>query len=135
MSGIFSQILHATTLKSAILQVSKQSRRSLPLIDVWPRIALAHKTVGDIYERLIRSRDNVASVRQLMGTWSKTPLLERRDGKSEALLDLTGRIERVRRRNAAIEETGLKIAGLLEVGPFKKCWGDLSLNECLGLII
>ncbi len=71
-------------------------------------------TISDLYQRVVRGQENLSSISNLMATWSKSPLLERRDGKPDNLLDLAGRGEKVSKRYTEISEAGEKIASWLE---------------------
>jgi len=54
--------------------------------------------VGGLERRVQNTQKNVSALRNVMSTWIKMPLFERRDGKKDTLLALDLRQERIQKR-------------------------------------
>lgn len=68
--------------------------------------------MNDVFHRVKNAEENFVTIRKLMSAWMRTPLFERRDGKSENPLEDNGKVDK---RFAEIREAGEKITSLLEV--------------------
>ncbi|GAB1599188.1 dynein beta chain, ciliary [Argonauta hians] len=81
---------------------------------IWDYIEKTKGMVYDLESRVRNSKENVKKIEQLMSTWSKTPLFERKEDKFGSLLNLDDREERLKRRYKEIEEAGEQIHRLLK---------------------
>lgn len=72
--------------------------------------------VHDLEQRVQKAKDNVESIGKHMQTWNKLPLFERKkDTKTDKMLNLDDRNERINKRYNDIKEVGNKIHDLLKV--------------------
>ena len=69
----------------------------------------------DLQQRLQRSKDQVEEIQACSRSWC-CPLLERREGRRDALLALEERADRLERCHAHIHSCGDKMHFLLKVG-------------------
>ncbi|NXY12732.1 DYH17 protein, partial [Atrichornis clamosus] len=72
------------------------------------------ETLHDLQRRVHRAKMNLENITQLMEDCSVTPLFGRKDNKATALLDLDGKENALAQRRTAIENTGVKIQGMLK---------------------
>ncbi|NXU59271.1 DYH17 protein, partial [Turnix velox] len=68
----------------------------------------------DLQSRVQKAKINLETVRQLMKGCSATPLLERKDNKDTAFLDLEGKANTLSKRYMAITDAGTKIHKIVE---------------------
>lgn len=54
--------------------------------------------VGDLERRVHKTQKNVATMRNVMASWLKMPVFERRDGKKDTLMALDQQQERIQKR-------------------------------------
>jgi len=87
-------------------------------LGVWDYIKDVLQQVHNLESRLQRSKENVEQIQKLMSSWSKTPLFERMEGKHTTLLNLSDRDDRLRKRYDDINQAGIKIHNLMQVGEF-----------------
>lgn len=74
--------------------------------------------VHDLEQRVQKTKDNVEMIHKLMQTWLKMPLFERKkEGKTDHMLNLDDRNERITKRYNEIQEVGKKIHDLVKVSP------------------
>lgn len=72
--------------------------------------------VHDLEKRVQQAKDNVETIAKLMQTWNKLPLFERKkEGKTDHMLSLDDRADRINKRYNEIKEVGLKVHALLKV--------------------
>lgn len=72
--------------------------------------------VHDLEQRVQKAKDNVEAIAKLMQTWNKVPLFERKkEGKTDHMLNLDDRNERINKRYNEIKEVGTKIHALVKV--------------------
>lgn len=69
-------------------------------VDLWQYVENLKKLVDDLLDRLTRSQNNLKTIENLLQSWSGTPILERKDGKKDTMLDLDGREEKFKKRFA-----------------------------------
>jgi dynein heavy chain len=67
-------------------------------VDVWSYVQQIRTLVEDLQGRVLKAQLNVDTIRNLINTWSHTPLFERKDRKKEKLLFLDDHDERVFKR-------------------------------------
>jgi dynein heavy chain len=67
-------------------------------VDVWSYVQQIRTLVEDLQGRVLKAQLNVHTIRNLINTWSRTPLFERKDRKKEKLLLLDDHDERVFKR-------------------------------------
>ncbi len=89
-------------------------------------IARARDRLSGLEGRVTRTQRSLERVTQLMGSWDAMPRFRRREGKREALLDLSDRDERIEKRFAEIETVGKEIAEIVQVIQFNK--GMICVN-------
>lgn len=85
------------------------------LTGIWEYIEKTKNMVYDLESRMQKSKTNIQKIVQLMATWSKTPLFERKEEKFGSLLNLDDREERLERRYLEIQVKGDQIHQLLKV--------------------
>lgn len=72
--------------------------------------------VHDLEQRVQKAKDNVENITKLMKTWDKMPLFERKkDTKTDHMLSLDDRNDRINKRYNEIKEVGTKIHALVKV--------------------
>ena len=81
---------------------------------VWEYIQKTRDQVIDLESRVQKAKDNVEEIKNLMSTWSKTPLFERKEEKYETVLNLDDRKERLEKRYANIKDIGNKLHAILQ---------------------
>lgn len=81
---------------------------------IWEYIEKTKNMVYDLESRMQKSKTNIQKIVQLMATWSKTPLFERKEEKFGSLLNLDDREERLERRYLEIQVKGDQIHQLLK---------------------
>ncbi|XP_075250106.1 dynein beta chain, ciliary-like isoform X2 [Convolutriloba macropyga] len=81
--------------------------------EVWPYIEKIRDLVKDLESRHQKAKDNLSQIETLGDSW-KVPLFDRKDGKSENLLDLDNRADRVQKRYEQIKANGVTILELIE---------------------
>ena len=69
--------------------------------------------VEGLWKRVKSTQANVEKIRSILEPWTKTPLIERRDRRKDALLSLDERAEKVARRYADIKKAAQQIHDLL----------------------
>jgi phage shock protein A len=79
---------------------------------VWEYIQKTRDQVIDLESRVQKAKDNVEEIKNLMSTWSKTPLFERKEEKYETVLNLDDRKERLEKRYTNIKDIVLLIQDL-----------------------
>lgn len=82
---------------------------------LWEYIEATRDMVRDLEKRVQKAKDNVEQIVKIMATWSKIPLFERKEGKSEPMLNLDDRPDRLKKRYADISTNGAKVHALLKV--------------------
>lgn len=82
---------------------------------MWEYIQKTRDQVIDLESRVQKAKDNVEEIKNLMSTWSKTPLFERKEEKHETLLNLDDRKERLEKRYSNIKDIGNKLHAILQV--------------------
>ena len=82
---------------------------------MWEYIQKTRDQVIDLESRVQKAKDNVEEIKNLMSTWSKTPLFERKEEKYETVLNLDDRKERLEKRYANIKDIGNKLHAILQV--------------------
>ncbi|KAF5404064.1 Dynein heavy chain axonemal [Paragonimus heterotremus] len=82
--------------------------------DAWTYIQTTRDKVNDLQRRVVQTQENVQLIRNIMSSWSKNPLFERKEGKRDTLLSLDDREDRCNKRFAEIDEAGKRVANLLE---------------------
>ncbi|XP_043280370.1 dynein beta chain, ciliary isoform X2 [Venturia canescens] len=70
--------------------------------------------VEGLWKRVKSTQSNVEKIRSILEPWTKTPLIERRDRRKDALLSLDERTERVAKRYAEIQRAAEQIHDLLK---------------------
>ncbi|CAI2736889.1 unnamed protein product, partial [Dicrocoelium dendriticum] len=80
----------------------------------WTHIQLVHDRVQDLQRRVVQAQDNLQQQRNIMSTWSKLPLFERKDSRRDTLLSLDDREDRRHKRYVEIKEAGERISSILE---------------------
>ncbi len=91
------------------------------LVGIWEYIQDVRETVHDLEQRLQRTKDNVEEIQTIMKSWT-TPVLERKEGKKDTLLNLDDKTERLERTYGQIRTSGTKIHLLLKVCNDKSQW-------------
>ncbi|PVD38438.1 hypothetical protein C0Q70_01053 [Pomacea canaliculata] len=81
---------------------------------VWEYIVKIRDKIHDLERRVQKSKDNVATIQNIMTTWNTTPLYERREEKTSCYLNLDNRYDRCAKRYAEIDAAGERIHGLLQ---------------------
>lgn len=71
------------------------------------------KLVHGLWTRLKATQSNVEKIEAILEPWTKTPLIERKDRRKDALLSLDERTEKVAKRYADIEKAAESIHALL----------------------
>lgn len=69
--------------------------------------------VEGLWKRVKSTQGNVEKIRSIMEPWTRTPLIERRDRRKDALLSLDERAEKVAKRYAEIQKGAEQIHDLL----------------------
>ena len=82
---------------------------------MWEYIQKTRDQVIDLESRVQKAKDNVEEIKNLMSTWSKTPLFERKEEKYETVLNLDDRKERLEKRYTNIKDIGKKLHAILQV--------------------
>ena len=82
---------------------------------LWEYIQETRDMVRDLEVRVQKTKDNVEELQNIMATWSKTPLFERKEGKSEPMLNLDDRPDRLKKRYNDINAKGETIHAKLKV--------------------
>jgi len=80
---------------------------------VWQYIETGRDMVRDLEQRVQKAKDNVVKIKDIMATWVH-PLFERKENKTDSLLNLDDHDNRMEKRYAVIRETGEKIHALVE---------------------
>ncbi|XP_015596133.2 dynein beta chain, ciliary [Cephus cinctus] len=88
--------------------------------------------VEGLWNRIKSTQGNVDKIRTILEPWTRTPLIERKDRRKDALLSLDERAEKVSRRYAEIKKAAEQIhlllaenKGLFEIGDNKgNSWED-----------
>ena len=83
---------------------------------LWEYVQETRDKVHHLETRVQKAKDNVEQIQKIMSTWSKTPLFERKEGKSEPMLNLEDRPDRLKKRYTDVGANGEKIHALLQVG-------------------
>lgn len=83
--------------------------------DCWDYIVQVKSVVYDLERRVQKSKDNIATMQQVMNAWAKQPLFFRKENKKEALINLEDKRERVNKKFKLIQEDGYKLRSLAEV--------------------
>nr|CAD7423390.1 unnamed protein product [Timema monikensis] len=65
--------------------------------DVWVHVKKIRDLVEHLYDRMAKIQANSVRISSIMNTWGATPLINRKDGKKEALVSLEDRKERVQK--------------------------------------
>lgn len=60
--------------------------------------------VETLQARMQKTQQNILQIRNIMATWTKMPLFERKDGKKDAVLCLEERNDRITRRYTDMRE-------------------------------
>lgn len=60
--------------------------------------------VETLQARMHKTQQNILQIRNIMSSWTKAPLFERKDGKKDAVLCLEERTDRITKRYADIRE-------------------------------
>ncbi|XP_046594204.1 dynein beta chain, ciliary [Neodiprion lecontei] len=71
------------------------------------------RLVHGLWTRLKETQSNVEKIDMILEPWTKTPLIERKDRRKDALLSLDERTEKVSKRYADIEKASEQIHALL----------------------
>ncbi|CAG2065219.1 unnamed protein product, partial [Timema podura] len=82
--------------------------------DVWVHVKKIRDLVEHLYDRMAKIQANAVRINSIMNTWGTTPLINRKDGKKEALVSLEDRKERVQKRYNEIRQAGEEAHALLE---------------------
>ncbi|XP_076032504.1 dynein heavy chain at 93AB [Oratosquilla oratoria] len=77
-------------------------------------IEVITKAVGDLENRVTKSKRNLARVEEQVAQWSTKPLFERKDGKKDAFLYLVDRNDRLKKFYACMERDGQLISSLMK---------------------
>ena len=93
----------------------KEDKSVFILTGIWEYIEKTKNMVHDLESRVQKSKTNIQKIVQLMATWSKTPLFERKEEKFGSLLNLDDREERLEKRYSEIRQKGDQIHQLLKV--------------------
>ncbi|NXF34737.1 DYH17 protein, partial [Nyctibius bracteatus] len=72
------------------------------------------EALSDLHTRVQKARLNVENITRLMEECSAAPLLERKDNKERALLDLDGRENTIAKRCAAMRDAGTRVWAMVE---------------------
>lgn len=84
--------------------------------DAWGYIEETREMVHDLEQRVQKAKDNVDTITKLMQTWNKLPLFERKkESKTDHMLSLDDRNDRINKRYNEIKDVGDKIHGLVKV--------------------
>ena len=88
--------------------------------------------VHHLEQNVQKAKDNVDTIRKLMQTWNKLPLFERKkEGKTDHMLSLDDRNDRINKRYNEIKEVGTKIHALLKVGQLlTDCYFNIGSYLC-----
>lgn len=70
--------------------------------------------VEGLWKRIKSAQMNVERIKAILEPWTRTPLIERRDRRKDALLSFDERPEKVSRRYAEVEKASGQIHSLLE---------------------
>lgn len=70
--------------------------------------------VEGLWKRVKSTQSNVEKIRSILEPWTKTPLIERRDRRKDALLSLDERTEKVAKRYVDIQRAAEQIHDLLK---------------------
>lgn len=85
-------------------------------VDAWEYIEQTRDMVHDLETRVQKAKDNVEMIGKLMQTWVKMPLFERKkEGKTDHVLNLDDRNDRITKRYNEIKEVGTKVHDLVKV--------------------
>lgn len=67
-------------------------------------LLLLRKPVEKLQARMQNTQQNIVHIRNIMSTWNKMPLFERKDAKKDAVLCLEERTDRITQRYTDIRE-------------------------------
>ena len=82
----------------------------------WEYIDQTRDMVHDLEQRVQKAKDNVEAITKLMQTWNKLPLFERKkEGKTDHMLSLDDRNDRINKRYNEVKDVGTKIHALVKV--------------------
>lgn len=70
--------------------------------------------VDGLWGRIKSTQTNVEKMKAVLDAWTRTPLMERKERRKDALLSFDERPEKVSRRYAEVERVGEQIRSLLE---------------------
>jgi len=70
--------------------------------------------VEGLWKRMKSAQLNVRKIKSILEPWTKTPLIERRDRRKDALLALEDRSEKVSKRYAEITKAANQIRSILD---------------------
>ncbi|NXH09440.1 DYH9 protein, partial [Bucco capensis] len=79
---------------------------------VWDHISVLMADVHDLEQRIQKAKNNVEEIQTIVGSWV-SPMVERKDGKREALLSLEECQEHLEKRYSLVREAGQRIHVLL----------------------
>lgn len=82
--------------------------------DCWDYIVQVKSVVYDLERRVQKSKDNIATMQQIMTTWAEQALFSRKDNKKDALINLEDKSEQVNKKYKLFQEDGYKLRSLAE---------------------
>jgi dynein heavy chain len=82
---------------------------------VWDYIQAIRDKVHDLEMRVQKTKDNIEEIKQIMTTWSKVPLFERKEDKGTCYLSLADQEDKRKKRYNEVTAAGEKIHALVQV--------------------
>ncbi|KAJ8957969.1 hypothetical protein NQ318_001970 [Aromia moschata] len=82
--------------------------------DLWNYITNLHSLVGKLQTHLEKCQENLNEIRNVLSPFARQPLLERKDGKKDAILCIGEKEERINRRYSDFTKASEIISNLLE---------------------
>ncbi|MGH0142545.1 UNVERIFIED_CONTAM: hypothetical protein FKN15_019724 [Acipenser sinensis] len=80
----------------------------------WEYVINMKDTVHDLERRVQRAKDNMETIQVMMSSWSEHALFSRKENKTDTLLSLEDKNDRVAKRYKVIQESGERIHKLIE---------------------
>lgn len=92
------------------------------ILGAWEYIEQTRDMVHDLEQRVQKAKDNVETIGKYMQTWNKLPLFERKkEGKTDHMLNLDDRNDRINKRYNEIRDVGTKVHALVKVRKILHC--------------
>ncbi|KAK7573934.1 hypothetical protein V9T40_011125 [Parthenolecanium corni] len=81
--------------------------------NLWDFVSSLHVLVDNLKNRLQKSQANIRSIKNILKSWCRSPVLERKDYKKDTMLDLEGKAEKFKKRYSVVKTSGTNIHQIL----------------------